>query len=68
MADLLDAANYMLEKNWDKVTDETIKNAFIKADLIISLERTVRETFDNNKPLKLFKNLNITEQGTNEFD
>ena len=34
----LDTANYAKEK-WDKVNDETIKNALIKADSIISLNR-----------------------------
>ena len=55
---LLDAADYF-KKEWDKVTDETIKNSFIKADLTISLDSAVTETFDNNKPLKLYKNFNI---------
>ena len=43
----------------DKATDETIKNVFIKADLTISLDSAVTETFDNNKILKLFKNFNV---------
>ena len=68
LATLLDAANYAKEA-WDKVTDETIKNAFIKADLRISLDNAVTETFDNDKFLKLFKNINITatEQDIDEF-
>ena len=49
-ATLLDAANYAKEE-WDKITDETIKNAFIKADFSISLTNAVTETFDNNKLL-----------------
>ena len=32
-ATFLDAANYVKEE-WDKVADETIKNAFIKSDFI----------------------------------
>ena len=53
---LADAANYAKEE-WDKVIDEI---AFIKADLRISLDSAVTETFDNNKLLKLFQNFNIT--------
>ena len=56
---MLDAAKYA-KKEWDKVTYETIKNFFIKADLRISLDSAVTETFDINKTLRLFKNLNIT--------
>ena len=44
---------------WDKVTDEAVKNFFIKADLRISLDSAVTKTFDNNKILKLFKNFNV---------
>ena len=68
-ATLLDAANYAGEER-DKVTYETIKNTFIKADLTINLDCFVTETFGNNKLLKLFKSFNITatEQGINEFD
>ena len=64
---LLDAACYAKEEQ-DKV-DETIKNAFIKADLRISLDSAVTETCDNNEFLKLFKNLYITatEQDNDEF-
>ena len=65
---LLNAANYAKEE-WDKVTGETIQNTFIKADLRISLDSAVTETFHNNKLLKLLKNFNITatEQDTNEL-
>ena len=41
-ATLLDAANYAKE-DWDNVTDEAIKNAFIKADLRIILDSAVNE-------------------------
>ena len=58
-ATLLDAANYGKEE-WDKLTDETVKNAFMKADLRICLDRAVSETFNNNKLLEIFKNFNIT--------
>ena len=53
----------------DKATDETIKNVFIKADLTISLDGAVTETFDNKNFLKLYKNFNITatEQDVDEF-
>ena len=68
LATLLEAANYAKEE-WDKVTDETIKNTFIKADLRISLDSAVTLTQDNNKFLKFFKSFNITatEQDINEF-
>ena len=56
---LLDAVNYA-KKECDKVTDETIKNSFIKADFRISLDSAVTETFENNEFLKNFKNVNIT--------
>ena len=54
---------------WDKVTDGTITNAFIKPDLTISLDSVVTETFHNNKFLKLFKNFNTTatKQDIDEF-
>ena len=60
--------NYIKEE-WDKGTDEVIKNAFIKADLRISSDSAATETFDNNEYLKLFKNFNITatEQVIDEF-
>ena len=58
-ATLLDAANYAKEE-WDKATDETIKDAFIKADLRISSDSAVTEPFDYNKPLNIFKSFNIT--------
>ena len=48
------------KKECDKVTDETIKNSFIKADFRISLDSAVTETFENNEFLKKFKNVNIT--------
>ena len=48
MANLQLAANYVKEE-WDTVTDETIKNAFIKAELRICLDSAVAETFANNK-------------------
>ena len=68
LASLLDAANYTKEQ-WNKVTDETIKNIFIKADLRISLSSAVTKTFDNYEFLKLFRNFNIiaTEQDMDEF-
>ena len=44
----------------DKVTDEIIKNAFIKANLRISLDSAVTKTFDNNEFLNIFNNFNIT--------
>ena len=53
------ADNYDKDE-WLKVTDETIKNSLIKADLGISLDSIVTETFDNNECLNLFKNFNIT--------
>ena len=39
---LLDEANYTKEE-WDEVTDETIKNAYIKAEKRISLDNAVTE-------------------------
>ena len=68
LASLLDAAN-CIKKEWDKVTNETIKNAFIKADLRKNLYSDVTETFDNNDFLKLFKKFTITatKQDMNEF-
>ena len=61
-ATLLDAANYAKEV-WN------YKNNFIKANLRISLDSTVTDTFDNNKLLKHFNNFNITaiEKNINEF-
>ena len=56
---VLDAGTYAKEA-CDKVTDKTIKNSFIKADLRISLNSAITETFDNKEFLKLFKNFNIT--------
>ena len=44
----------------ENIPDETIKNTSIKEELIISLNSAVTETFDYNKLLKVFKNLNIT--------
>ena len=37
---LLDTAKYVKE-DWDKITDETMKNAFINADLRKSLDSAV---------------------------
>ena len=51
----------------EDVTDETIENVFIKADLRISWESAITETFDNNELLKLFKNFNITVTDIDEF-
>ena len=61
---MLDAANYA-KREWDKVTDETIKNGFIWVYLKISLESAVVETFDNNNFFDL--NIRATEQAINEF-
>ena len=49
-----DAANYDKEE-CEKVTDETIKNAFIKADFSKCLDSAVTEIFDNNEFLKCFR-------------
>ena len=67
-ATLPDAANYAREE-WDKVTDETFKNAIIKVGLRISLDSVVTETIDNNKYLNILKSFNITatEQDIDEF-
>ena len=56
---LIDATNNAKEE-WNKVTGETIKNAFMKADLRIRLESAFTDFFDNNEFLKLFKNFYIT--------
>ena len=53
MADL--KASYANEE-WDKVTDETIQNAFIRADF--SLKSSVTDTFNNNDFLNIFMNFN----------
>ena len=67
---LLDAKEDCYAKeDWHKVTDETIKQVFIQADLRINLYSAVTETVDINKLLKFFKNFNIavTKQDINEF-
>ena len=67
-ATLLDAAGYA-EEAWNRVTEETVRNAFIKADLKINLVSAGAEIFENNEFVDLFNELNITatEEEINEF-
>ena len=66
---LLDAANCAKDKRDKGINYTTIRNAFMKADLRISLDSAVKETFKNIEFLKLFKNFNITstEEHINKF-
>ena len=61
LATLINAANYTKEE-WDKITDKTIKNAFIKADLRMFLNSAVTDTFYKNEFLKFLKNSRLQPQ------
>ena len=67
-ATILDAACYV-HKAWSMITEDTIRNSFIKANLRMNLSQAKPEELFSNEFVSLFNELNIqvTEEEVNQF-